>query len=145
MKTEWSRKWISSKQPRKQRKYRYNAPAHIRHKFLSAHLSKELRQRFGLRSMPIRKGDEVQIMRGGFRGQKGLIEEVDAKKLKVYIAGIKVKKVDGSEVAKAIDPSNLKIVNLKLDDKRRQEVVARAKKGKLPEAPKAPVLNKEGK
>ncbi len=140
MKTEWSRSWISSKQPRKQRKYRYNAPAHIRHKFLSANLSKELRQRFGLRSIPIRKGDEIQIMRGAFKGQKGPIETVDTKKLKVYIGGIKVKKVDGSEVAKAIDPSNLKIINLKLDDKRRQEVVGRAKKGKVPEAPKTPTV-----
>ncbi|HLD57367.1 MAG TPA: 50S ribosomal protein L24 [archaeon] len=137
MKTAWSRSWISSKQPRKQRKYRYNAPAHIRHKFLSANLSKELRQKFGLRSIPLRKGDEVQVMRGGFKGTKGLIEEVDSKKLKVYIAGIKVKKVDGSEVAKSVDASNLKITSLKLDDKRRQEVIARAKKGKVPtEAPK---------
>ncbi len=151
MKTEWSRSWISSKQPRKQRKYRYNAPAHLRHKFLSAHLSKELRERFGLRSIPIRKGDDVQIMRGSFKGQKGLIEEVDSKKLKVYVAGIKVKKVDGSEVLKALDPSNLKIVSLKLDDKKRQAVIARAKKGMVPtisseqpKPPAKPIVNQVG-
>ncbi len=140
MKKEWSRKWVSSKQPRKQRKYRYNAPAHVRHKFVSANISKELREKFGLRSIPVRKGDEVQIMRGNFRGQKGLIEEVNLKKSKVFIGGIKVKKVDGSEVAVALDPSNLKIINLKLDDKRRQQVVERAKKGKVPIQP---ALNKE--
>ncbi len=141
MKKEWSRKWISSKQPRKQRKYRYNAPAHVRHKFVSSNLSKELRLKFGLRSIPLRKGDEVQIMRGEFRGQKGLVEEVSLKKSKVFIGGIKVKKVDGSEVAKALDPSNFKIINLKLDDKRRQQVVERAKKGK--KVPVQPAVNKE--
>ena len=132
MKTKWSRNWISSKQPRKQRKYRYNAPANVRHKLVSAHLSKELRQKLGVRSIPLRKGDEVQVMKGKFKSHKGLVEEVNLKKLKVYVAGVKVKKVDGSEVSKSLEPSNLKILNLKLEDKRRQEVIERAKKGKLP-------------
>ncbi|MCW1309534.1 MAG: 60S ribosomal protein L26, partial [Candidatus Nanoarchaeia archaeon] len=35
----WSKKWKSSKKPSKQRKYRYNAPLHIRRKFLSVNLS----------------------------------------------------------------------------------------------------------
>jgi len=125
MKKEWSREWVRSIQPRKQRKYRYNAPLHIRHKLVSAHLSLELRKKYGKRSIPLRKGDEVKIMRGEFKGLKGIIERVDLKKLKVYIDTLKTKKSDGSEVLRAIDPSNLMITSLNLDDKMRLKVLER--------------------
>ncbi len=127
MKQKWSVKWVSSKQPRKQRKYRYNAPLHIRHKLISAHLSKELRERFKRRSFPLRKNDEVKIMRGKFRDKKGKVERIDLKKYKVYIEGIKIKKADGSEVSVPIDPSNLLITELNLDDKKRVKAIERGK------------------
>lgn len=125
MKNFWSPKWASSTQPRKQRKYRYNAPLHIRRKFISAHLSKELREKFGKRSVPLRKGDEVLIMRGAFKGFRGNVERIDLKKSRIYIEGVKRKKVDGSEVLVPIHPSNTMITKLSLDDKRRQEIFER--------------------
>ena len=84
MKQEWSSKWVSSSQPRKQRKFRFKAPLHVRHKFLSAHLSKDLRRETGRRSLPVRKGDEVLVMRGGPRGLRGVVERIDLKKLRVF-------------------------------------------------------------
>jgi len=131
MKNNWSRKWIRSKQPRKQRKYRYNAPNHVRHKLLSAHLSKELKKQYGKRSIPVRKGDEVEIMNGSSRKTRGLVERVDMKKLKIYIEGVKAKKVDGSQISKPIDPSNLKIIKLNMSDKMRIRVFER-KGNKIP-------------
>ncbi|RLJ08138.1 MAG: 50S ribosomal protein L24 [Candidatus Aenigmatarchaeota archaeon] len=125
MKKEWSSKWKSSKQPRKQRKYRYRAPLHIRRKFVSANLSPELRKKYGKRSVPIRKGDEVVVKRGDFKGVRGKVERVDLKSCRVWIDSVKVKKADGSEVLRPIDPSNLQIVSLNLDDKKRVEVLAR--------------------
>lgn len=143
MKNEWSRKWVSSRQPRKQRKYVYNAPNHIRHKLLSAHLSKDLRKQFGRRSLPLRKGDEVEVMVGSLRKTKGLVERVDLKRLKVYVEGVKVKKVDGSQIAKPLHPSNLKIVKLNLGDKMRVAILQR--KGRVAEvAPPAPQKTLEG-
>jgi large subunit ribosomal protein L24 len=130
MKKTWSNKWVSSKQPRKQRKYRHNAPLHIKHKLVSAHMSPELRRRYNKRSLPVRKGDEVEIMRGSSKGLRGIVERVDLKKCKVYIENIKVKKVDGSEVLKAVEPSNLKIISLTTDDKRRKMVFERVGKEK---------------
>lgn len=127
---EWSNMWVASKQPRKQRKFRHNAPLHVRHKFVSAHLSEVLRRRFGKRSLPLRKGDEVKVMRGRDRGFKGKVERIDLKKSKVYIEGLNVKKVDGSEVLKPVEPSNLLIVDPKMDDKRRQAVIERAREAK---------------
>jgi large subunit ribosomal protein L24 len=126
MKQEWSRRWVSSVQPRKQRKYRYNAPLHVRQGFVSANLSKSLRERFGKRSMSLRKGDEVEVMRGSFRGQRGNVDRVDLSKARIYVDEIKVKKSDGSEVMRALQPSNLRIVKLNLDDKKRQAILDRA-------------------
>lgn len=130
MKQIWSNKWVSSRQPRKQRKYRHNAPLHIRRKFLSAHLSPTLRERFGKRSLPVRKGDEVKVMAGCMKGKKGIVEKVNLKEAKVYIDTVKIKKTDGSEVLRALRPSNLMITSLNLEDKSRQRVLERAKKAK---------------
>ena len=130
----WSNKWVSSKLPRKQRKYRYNAPMHVRQKFVSANLSEALKNRFGRRSLSLRKGDEIKVMRGSKKGFKGKVERIDLKKSKVYIEGFNVKKVDGSEVVKALDPSNILIVDPKMDDKRRQMIVERSRKAEKPKA-----------
>ena len=114
-----------SKQPRKQRKFLYNAPLHVRRKIMSAHLSKELREKYKRRSFPLRKGDEVLIMRGKFRGKKGKIVKVDYKKYKVYVEGITIKKADGTERLFPIHPSKVMIVNLDLSDKKRVEALER--------------------
>ncbi|MEK6887563.1 MAG: 50S ribosomal protein L24 [Candidatus Aenigmatarchaeota archaeon] len=132
MKKNFSIKWISSKQPRKQRKYRYHAPMHVRQNLMHAHLDKFLRKDYGKRSLTIRKGDEVMIMRGGFRGIKGKISRVDMKALKVYVDSAKVKKVSGQDVEAPIDPSNVIITRLNFDDKKRRKFLERKSKLKTP-------------
>ena len=119
MKKEFSTKWKSSKQPRKQRKYLANAPLHIRKKFVSINLSKDLRKKHGKRNISVRKGDVVKIMRGKFKGKQGKITEVKLKISKVAVEGIQVKKMDGSKVNVRLQPSNLQIVELNLEDKKR--------------------------
>lgn len=126
MKQDWSNKWNASTQPRKQRKYRHNAPLHVRRKFLSVNLSKPLRERFEKRSMVVRKGDEVIVMRGNLKGKNGTVEKVNIGREKVYIEGVKMKKVDGSEISKPFTASNLQITKLALEDKKRQAVIERA-------------------
>jgi len=125
MKTKFSSSWIKSKQPRKQRKYRHNAPLHIRQKFVSTHLSKELHKRYKRRSMNLRKGDGVKIMRGQFKNKVGKIEEVSLKKIKVYVSGIEVVKRDGTKARYPIHPSNLIITEVNLDDKMRIKILER--------------------
>jgi len=120
MKT-FSKSWISSKKPNKQRKYRFNAPLNIRGSFLNVHLSKELREKYGIRALRARTGDKVRIMRGQFKKQEGKIEEVNVKHLKVYIAKIEHVKRDGSKARYPIEPSNLMLVELNTDDKKRLE------------------------
>ncbi|MFH1209574.1 MAG: 50S ribosomal protein L24 [archaeon] len=125
MKSKFSISWKSSKQRRKQRKYRYNAPLHIKHKFLSSHLSKDLIKKYKKRSLPIRKGDKVKILRGQFRGKEGKVEKIITKKTKVYISGIESIRIDGTKRYYPIHASNLMIMELNLEDKRRKEVLER--------------------
>lgn len=118
MKT-FSKTWNSSVKPNKQRKFRFNAPLHIKGNFLNAHLSKELRAKYGTRSLRVRKGDKVKIMRGQFKKQEGKIEEVDIKKSIVYVAKIEHTKRDGTKARYPLQPSNLLILEVNADDKRR--------------------------
>ncbi len=50
---------------RKSRKAHFDAPSHIRARLLSAPLSKELRAKYNVRSLPVRKDDEVCFVGGG--------------------------------------------------------------------------------
>ena len=120
MKQKFSVSWTGSKQPRKQRKFRANAPLHLRRKMISVSLSKNLREKHDKRNFPVRKGDNVSIMRGEFKGKSGKIESVNMKKMKVVIDGIYRTKKDGSKVAVMFEPSNLQIKELVIEDKKRK-------------------------
>ena len=125
MKKKFSSSWIKSKQPRKQRKYRYNAPLHIKQKFVSAHLSKELRKKYSKRNMNLRKGDSVKVARGQFKNKTGKVDEVSVKKTSVYVNGIEIVKKDGTKARYPIHPSNLIITEMSMDDKMRGKIIGR--------------------
>ena len=62
---------------------------------MSAPLSKELRTKYGVRSMPVRKDDEVQVVRGHYKGQQvGKVVQCYRKKFCVYIERIQREKMD---------------------------------------------------
>ncbi len=125
MKRKFSKTWNRSKQPRKQRKYRYNAPLNIKSKFLGCHLSKALREKYKKRSVVVRNGDSIKVLRGQFKGKTGKIDKVDIKKCKVYITGIEVSKKDGTKALYPIHPSNIVINELNLEDKHRKKILER--------------------
>jgi large subunit ribosomal protein L24 len=125
MKQKFSTTWRESKQKRKQRKYLFGAPLHIRHRFMSANLSKELRKKYEKRSFPLRKGDMVKIMKGKFKDGAGKVNSVDLKKLRVSVEGIQRQKKDGNKVNVYFSPSNLQIQELSLEDKKREKALKR--------------------
>ncbi|RXG56097.1 60S ribosomal protein L26, partial [Armadillidium vulgare] len=89
---------------RKNRARHFQAPSHIRRIFMSAPLSKELRQKYSVRSIPIRKDDEV--VRGHYKGQQvGKVVSVYRKKYCIYIERIQREKANGSSVYVGIHPS----------------------------------------
>ncbi len=127
MKT-FSKKWIASSQKRKQRKYRFNAPWHIKRKFISASLSKDLRKKYGKRSIPLKKGDIVIIKKGEFKKKKGKISKIDFYNVRAYVEGIQKNRRDGTKVDVPTQPANLQITELNLEDKQRVKILERKKK-----------------
>lgn len=75
--------------------------------------------------MSVRKGDEVQIMRGKLKGKAGKISRVNYKKYRVYIEGVTRRRTVGTEAQVGIHPSKLKIINLDMSDKKRQKILER--------------------
>ena len=130
MKQGWSSSWKASTQRRKQRKYRYNAPIHVLGNFMNAHLVKNLREKYQTRSIRIRVGDKVKILRGQFKKKEGKISRVDIKNSKVFVEGIERGKGDGSKSFYPIHPSNVQIQEFNLDDKKRKASLERKNNGK---------------
>lgn len=116
---------MKTKQPRRQRRFLYQAPNHIRHKLMSAHLSEELKKQYPFRSLPVRTGDVVMVMRGDHKGHTGKVIRLDHKKYRIYIEGLVRKKADGSEVPIPVHPSKVQIIKLNLDDEWRKKIVER--------------------
>ncbi|XP_046327406.1 large ribosomal subunit protein uL24-like [Haliotis cracherodii] len=113
---------------RKNRKRHFNAPSHIRRKIMSSALSKELRQKYNVRSMPIRKDDEVQVVRGHYKGQQvGKVVQVYRKKYVIYIERIQREKANGATVHVGIHPSKVVLVKLKMDKDRKRILERKAR------------------
>ena len=134
MKQKFSTAWKGSSQPRKQRKYAANAPIHLKRKLLSVNLAKDLRKKHGKKNIPLRKGDTVIVMRGKFKKKKGKVNEVKTKMEKIYVDGIQVKKKDGSSVNVPMRASNLQIIELNVEDRKRMGKNAGEKVGKIASA-----------
>ena len=95
---------------------------------MNSHLSKELIQKYKIRSIRVRKSDKVKIVRGQFKSKTGSVNRVDIKKNKIYIDGCEVIKKDGTKAFYPINPSNIIITELTLDDKKRAKKLKGEKK-----------------
>ncbi|MEI7961595.1 MAG: 50S ribosomal protein L24, partial [archaeon] len=71
------------------------------------------------RSIGVRKGDTVKIMRGEFSKKEGNISSVNRKKRKIYVEKIVKKKSNGKEYEVPIDASNVLIIDLDKTDRKR--------------------------
>jgi large subunit ribosomal protein L24 len=105
-----------STQPRKQRKSRYQAPFHLRHKLMGAMLSPELREKHEIKSIPLRAGDIVKVMRGDHKGKEGKVAAVNLTSMTITVDGVSVAKSDGTEVPRPVQPSNVMIMKLETKD-----------------------------
>uniref|UniRef100_A0A8C5QRD8 KOW domain-containing protein n=1 Tax=Leptobrachium leishanense TaxID=445787 RepID=A0A8C5QRD8_9ANUR len=67
-------------------KRHFNAPSHMRRKIMSSPLSKELSTKYNVCSIPIRKDDKVQVVRGHYKGQQiAKVVQVYREKYVIYI------------------------------------------------------------
>jgi len=86
---------------------------------MSSALSRELRGKYNTRSIPVRKDDEVRIVRGKYRGREGKVTQVYRKKWVIHVDRVQRDKSNGYTAPIGIHPSNVVITTLKLDKDRR--------------------------
>merc|ERR1711974_454849 len=111
------------------------APSSQRRIIMSASLSKELRKKYGVRSVPIRRDGEVMVVRGQHK-VSGKVTSCYRRKYVIHIEKLTLDKPNGQSVNIGIHPSNCVITKLKLDKDRlallnRKKAGGDAHKGKL--------------
>src|SRR6202035_1585022 len=70
------------------------------------------------RSLPIRKDDEVRIVRGKYKGREGKVTQVYRKKWVIHVDRVQRDKSNGATAPIGIHPSNVVITTIKLDTDR---------------------------
>jgi large subunit ribosomal protein L24 len=101
---------------------------HERKSLLKCRLDEFLQEEYGLRSLVVKTGDLVKIMRGQFRDTEGKVTRVSHKKSRVFLDNATITKADGKEAAVPVHPSNLMLVKLELDDERKQLIESKVMK-----------------
>eukprot|EP00306_Pavlova_sp_CCMP459_P008811 CAMPEP_0185162332 /NCGR_PEP_ID=MMETSP1139-20130426/6380_1 /TAXON_ID=298111 /ORGANISM="Pavlova sp., Strain CCMP459" /LENGTH=120 /DNA_ID=CAMNT_0027727655 /DNA_START=18 /DNA_END=380 /DNA_ORIENTATION=- len=91
----------------------------MRRKLMSAPLSRDLKAKYNVNAMPVRKDDEVSVVRGTYKGREGKIVQVYRRKWVIHIDRITREKASGATVNVGIDPSKTVITKLKLDKDRK--------------------------
>ncbi|KAI7886580.1 ribosomal protein L24 [Lichtheimia hyalospora FSU 10163] len=113
----------------KSRKAHFTASSDERRKIMSSPLSKELREKYNTRSIPVRTDDEVLIVRGSFKGREGKVVQVYRKKWVIHVERVNREKVNGATAPIGIHPSNVVVTKLKID-KSRQAILDRKDRSK---------------
>jgi len=92
---------------------------------MSAHLSKDLRESYGFRSLPVRSGDTVRVLRGDYKGYEGRVTRVDRERYRIFVDGVTREKADGTTTPIPIHHSKIEIVRLNLEDDWRKKILER--------------------
>ena len=121
------------KQASKQRLSQRDAPIHVRRKRMRARLITDDPDLKHVRSVTVRSGDEIEVLRGDFshpnsvkadsrgkrlgqpRGRSGVkakVTSVDLKNGFIFVDGLSQSTADGKEEAVPISPSNVVVTKL---------------------------------
>lgn len=77
-------------------------------------LNSDLRKKYGIRAFPIAKGDIVNIMAGGRKGEGGKVIDINHRTNRVSVEGITIAKADGKAEEYFIAANLLQITKLEL-------------------------------
>jgi large subunit ribosomal protein L26e len=116
---------IASKR-RVQRKLQLGAPSSVKRKLMSSHLNKSLREQYKIRSLPIKRGDEVKILKGKAKGKSGKVVQVYRKRNVIYVDKVQRDKQNGQTVFLPIKPSYCVIEKLFINKDRTKTIEKRA-------------------
>lgn len=86
---------------------------------MSAPLSKELREQYKVRSLPIRKDDEVTVVRGSHKGREGKISQVYRLKYSIRVEKLTKEKSNGAQAPINLDTSKVVLTKIRLDNDRK--------------------------
>jgi large subunit ribosomal protein L24 len=126
--------------PRRQRRAVYEADTFERRRRMTVPLSRELRRRFHLRSVPLRKGDTVRVMRGSYVGREERVAKLNRRDYTVTLDNVTLKSGEEKLKPLPVRTNHLLIVRLNLADswrreslQVREEEVTPEERGELPE------------
>jgi len=119
---------LTTTKPKAQRKS-YSAQS-TRVSTMRAPLSAELRSQYSLRTVQIRKGDSVSVVRGDYKGHEGKVINVFSSKMRITGDGVNMPKMDGTNKPVMLLPSKVMVTKLDLSDKVRKESLEGSKKSK---------------
>ena len=109
--------------PRQQRKAGFEATIFERHRRMAVPLSKELRNRYGRRAIPVRKGDTVMILSGSYKGREERVAKVDLRGYAVTLDNVTGKTADAKLKPLSVRPSHLLLTRLALGDPWRRRIL----------------------
>ncbi len=137
---------VPSRQPRRQRLAKFEADHAERRRRMALPLSRELRRRYGRRSLPVRKGDTVRILSGSYEGREERVAKVDRRGYTVTLDHVTGKTMEAKLKPLPVQLSHLVLTRLNLADPWRRrvlkvpegEAVEDAAAPEAPETPSAP-------
>jgi len=138
---------MKTKKANKQRKRLYNCPYH---KLSSQHmvrLDDTLMQEWGIKRLPLRKDDEVKVIKGDFEGVEGKVLKIIRRKNKVEIEECIKEKKNGATYYIPISLNHIVLTKLggKKMDPWRQKIIDRKHKLPIEEIHISPKKEKEVK
>jgi len=126
----WLLWWYKMKPTKVRNQQIYRAPYAVKSKQSGSNLSKEIRKKYGRRSVRVVIGDSVKVIRGEYNGIDGKVTKVSIMKNSVAIEGIKREKLKGEKIDVYIPASNILVTGLNTDDHWRKTTLE-GKKPKL--------------
>jgi large subunit ribosomal protein L26e len=114
---------------RKMRKAHFGATSHERRIRMSSPLDKELQRKYRVKSIPVRKDDEVKVTRGKHKDVAGVVKAVYRKKYVIHIDRVQRDKANGQQIPIGIDASKVVITKLKMDKSRKNILQRKDKAG----------------
>lgn len=129
---------IKCRSRRKSRRAHFQAPSHVRRILMSARLAKEQRDKYNVRAMPVRKDDEIRVLRGAHKGKAGKVTACYRLKWVIHVDKVTRERANGSSVPVGIHPSNVEITKMKLSNNRKK-ILERKDRSKKTDAGKGKI------
>ena len=96
---------------------------------MSCPLAKDLKEEHKIKSIPVRRGDHIKIMRGYYKTKTGRITHISRHRWSIWSKEISRETYNGKTVGIALHPSNCEITKLNMKFKDRQEIIDRKVQG----------------